>query len=98
MEKDIERKLKQKVESLGCLCLKFVSPQTSGVPDRIIVAPSGISYFVECKFGKNGRVSVKQDKIRKLFNARQHTIFYISSEADIYNLGNIIETDLKYAF
>lgn len=48
-EKDIERKLKKRVESLGCMCLKFVSPGYAGVPDRMILAPGGKIIFVELK-------------------------------------------------
>lgn len=49
LEKEIERKLKKRVEALGCLCLKFESPGFTGVPDRIILMPGGRLFFVELK-------------------------------------------------
>ena len=48
-ERDIERKLKKRVEELGCLCLKFECPGYTGVPDRIILMPGGEAFFVETK-------------------------------------------------
>ena len=68
-EKDIERKLKKRVESLGCMCLKFVSPGYAGVPDRMILAPGGKIIFVELKApGKKERPrqSYVQRKFREL--------------------------------
>ena len=49
MEKDIERKLVNRVRQAGGRCLKFVSPGTAGVPDRIVLLPGGRIVFVEVK-------------------------------------------------
>lgn len=49
LEKDMERYLINRVKQRGGICLKFVSPGRAGVPDRIIVLPSGRVYFVEVK-------------------------------------------------
>ena len=49
MEKEIEMKLKQEAELLGGWALKFVSPGTAGVPDRIVLLPKGKLAFVELK-------------------------------------------------
>ena len=68
-EKDIERKLKKRVEAMGCLCLKFESPGFTGVPDRIILMPGGEVFFVELKApGKKERPRQRyvQDQLRKL--------------------------------
>lgn len=48
-EKDIEQKLVKAVKAVGGLCLKFVSPGTNGVPDRIILIAFGKIAFVEVK-------------------------------------------------
>ena len=48
-EKDVERKLKKRVESMGCKCLKFESPGFTGVPDRLILLPGGRVAFAELK-------------------------------------------------
>lgn len=48
-EKHIEAKLKREVKQIGGLALKFVSPGTAGVPDRIVLLPRGKLCFVELK-------------------------------------------------
>ena len=49
VEKQIERGLKKIVEAAGGRAWKFVSPGTSGVPDRIVLLPGGRILFVEVK-------------------------------------------------
>ena len=48
-ESQIERRLVEGVKRLGGMCLKFVSPGTLGVPDRIIITVKGRVIFVELK-------------------------------------------------
>ena len=49
LEKEIERHLREGVKSLGGMCLKFVTPGFTGVPDRIVLMPGGKLCFVELK-------------------------------------------------
>lgn len=66
LEKDIERKLKKRVEALGCMCLKFESPGYTGVPDRIVLMPGGGAFFVELKApGKKERP--RQEYVQQQF-------------------------------
>ena len=46
-ESQIERRLVEGVKRLGGMCLKFVSPGTLGVPDRIIITAKGRVISVE---------------------------------------------------
>lgn len=48
-EQQIEIRLKEKVEGIGGLSLKFISPGTAGVPDRLVLLPGKEIYFVELK-------------------------------------------------
>lgn len=48
-ESQIERRLVQGVKAKGGMCLKFTSPGTPGVPDRIVLTSEGRVYFVELK-------------------------------------------------
>lgn len=48
-ESQIERRLVEGVKRFGGMCLKFVSPGTLGVPDRIIITAKGRVIFVELK-------------------------------------------------
>lgn len=57
-ESTVEKHLADRVKRLGGLCWKFVSPNLSGVPDRIVVLPGGRVYFVELKApGRTPRVN-----------------------------------------
>lgn len=59
LEKDIERDLVRMVKTYGGLCLKWVCPGWSGVPDRIVLLPGGRVVFVELKRPR-GRLSQLQ--------------------------------------
>ena len=48
-EKTIEKKLVQAVKSMGGLAPKFTSPGLDGVPDRLVLLPSGKIAFIELK-------------------------------------------------
>ena len=48
-ESQIERRLVEGVKRLGGMCLKFVSPGTLAVPDRIIITAKGRVIFVDLK-------------------------------------------------
>lgn len=60
LEKDIETKLTLMVERHGGLCLKWVCPGWSGVPDRIILLPGAHVIFAEIKRPKGGKLSKLQ--------------------------------------
>lgn len=69
LEKDVESRFKHEVEKHGCMCLKFVSPGFTGVPDRIVLIPGGRICFVELKApGKKERPRQRyvQGLLRKL--------------------------------
>ena len=59
-EKRVERHLVVGVKKLGGMCLKFVSPGTSGVPDRLIITKDGRIIFAELKTDV-GRLSKIQE-------------------------------------
>lgn len=64
-EKYIERKLVEAVRKAGGLAPKFVSPGWDGVPDRIILFPSGRMAFAELKSpGKKQRPLQLRRKIQ----------------------------------
>ena len=49
LESKLESDLGKEVRKLGGMSLKFVSPGMAGVPDRLILLPNGVSFFVEVK-------------------------------------------------
>ena len=48
LERNVEARLVKRCKENGWYCRKFVSPGYRSVPDRVVVAPSGV-YFVELK-------------------------------------------------
>ena len=48
-EANIEQSLRLRLQKMGCLVYKFVSPGNDGVPDRIVVRPTGETIYVELK-------------------------------------------------
>ncbi len=71
VEKDVEKKLRTWLKHVvkGALCLKFVSPGYTGVPDRIILLPGGRIVFAELKRPKEKerkRQEYVQGKLREL--------------------------------
>lgn len=48
-EAQIEQRLVKGVKKFGGMCLKFVSPSTPGVPDRLIITATGKVIFAELK-------------------------------------------------
>lgn len=48
-ESAVERVLQKSIKQQGGWCLKFVSPGTAGVPDRICLLPGRVLAFVELK-------------------------------------------------
>ena len=65
-EKDIERRLGERLKELGCLYYKFVSPSTPGVPDRIVILPGGKTIYVELKTEAGRLSSVQKRQIARM--------------------------------
>lgn len=83
LEKDIEQKLRKMVEAHKGLCLKWVCPGWSGVPDRIILLPGGRVIFVETKRPKGGKISVLQSWWRKKLQVLGFTHYFVFNQDDI---------------
>lgn len=49
LEKEIESRMCDMIRKRGGLTYKFTSPNSPGVPDRIVITPAGVVWFVELK-------------------------------------------------
>ena len=93
-EKCIEIQLRNEARKRGGLCLKWVSPGTKGVPDRIIIWPGGRIHFIEVKT-KAGVLSGSQQHIFcELINHRAD-VFIIRGMDDVSRYMKKIDEDLK---
>lgn len=88
LEKDIEKRLGTEVKHLGCLYYKFISPGNSGVPDRIIVTPSGVVIFAELKTSVGKKTALQMAQISKLrgHNQRVVAVYGISGVEKLVDL------------
>ena len=65
-ESAVERKLVAGLRARGWRALKFVSPGTDGVPDRICLGPGGRVVFVEVKTDTGRLSAVQRAQIERL--------------------------------
>lgn len=83
-ESAFERKLGDYIKSLGGKVYKWVSPGTSGVPDRIAILPGGKVIFIEVKRpGLGDGLSVRQKKIIATLVGLGCTVWRISDMEDL---------------
>lgn len=66
-EKQVERYFCKKMEKLGCQTYKFVSPGCVGVPDRIVILPGGMTWFVELKRAGGEMSAVQWVMLKKMY-------------------------------
>ena len=93
-ESDIEKYLKKQIEELDGLCLKWVCPGQSGVPDRIIILPKGKVIFVELKNGKQGRLSALQRRMQAVLKRLQMRTYVLSTKTEIDELITELRDEL----
>lgn len=91
LERDIERALVGMVKRHGGLCLKWVCPGWSGVPDRIILLPGGRILFAETKRPKGGEVRKLQDWWHRTLRRLGFRCLVIKTRSDIQLLEELIQ-------
>lgn len=89
-ESTIEKHLVIKCREHGYLCWKFTSPGLRGVPDRIIISPSGAVYFIELKCPSGRPSPIQLRRYRELESHGRPTIF-------AYNVEQIDRFFLRHA-
>jgi hypothetical protein len=85
-EKTIERKLVQSVKAMGGIAPKFISPGLDGMPDRLVLLPSGKFGFIEVK-RHGGKPRPLQTARYELLRRLGFLVFVLDDEAQI---GGII--------
>lgn len=97
-ESSIEGGLRKKLKRLGCLFYKFVSPGNNGVPDRIVITPSGEVIFVELKTTE-GRLRPEQRiQLRRLAEHNAKTVvIYGKPDADdfVREIENTVRKEVR---
>lgn len=81
LEKDIEKRLRLGIKSLGGKAYKFSSPGNNGVPDRIVLI-RGRSFFVELK--RPGQdLNPRQRAVRKDFKKLGFEVYKLDTIDDV---------------
>lgn len=83
LEKDLEAVLVHRIRALGGQCLKWVSPGTRGVPDRILLLPGGRIAFVEMKRPAGSRVDPLQKYWSQALANLGFLVYTIRTEAEL---------------
>lgn len=83
LEKEIEKKLVAAIKDLGGLCLKWICPGFTGVPDRIILLPGGRIAFAELKRPKGSKVAPLQKYWRRVLLGLGFRHYMIYTEDDV---------------
>ncbi len=82
-EASIEQGLRIRLQKLGCLFYKWVSPGNNGVPDRIVITPDGSVIFVELKTSRGHLSPDQRVQIRRLSkNHARVVVIYGKQDAD----------------
>jgi hypothetical protein len=77
-ESTLERRLVREVERMGGLALKWVSPGNRGVPDRIVILPSGQTVYVEMK-APGMPLRPLQERWSRILRGMGHFVYKIDS-------------------
>lgn len=70
LEKEVEKFLVREIKKLGGVSFKFISPGNAGVPDRIVILPTGKVVFVELKTDRGKLTKLQEVQIKKISNLR----------------------------
>lgn len=85
-ESSLELALVRHVADLGGRAYKFSSPSQRGVPDRLVVLPSGRVIFVELK-APTKKPTRLQQHIHGQLRALGHTVLVIDSLEEISHVA-----------
>lgn len=84
-EKSIERYLVARVKDLNGICLKYSNPGMIGYPDRIVLLPWGVTFWVELKSKGKHLQAIQRERISQMANIG-HIVYVCDSKEDIDDL------------
>ena len=93
-EVKVEDHLTARIEALGGLCEKHVSPGRRGPPDRLITWPWGKMRLVETKRPGVTKLRIEQERDHKRRRARGVNVFVLNEKVLV---DDWIESELRRA-
>ena len=88
LEREVEKYLTDEIEKLGGKCFKFIPDFARGMPDRLVLLPNKISFWVETKRPEGGKLSAAQ-KLRHVELRRLGQDVYVAWSRD--DVDGIVE-------
>lgn len=89
-EKALERRLVEKVKSLGFVAVKMNDQMNAGLPDRMIVLPSRRVLWVEVKSKGKKPTALQESRMRQL-RALGHMVFVAGDTDELNQVLEYIE-------
>ena len=86
-ERELQQKVLKYLKQQSILAVKVDSTSTRGLPDLLVILPSGEVHFVEIKT-PTGKLSVHQQRIHQQLreqNANVHTIRSLEEVEKLFN-------------
>lgn len=81
LESAVQSKIIKQLEKLGCIVIKIIRANKSGIPDLLVLLPNGRAVFIEVK--KPGGVASKlQQYYIELFRKQGFTAFICDDPQD----------------
>ena len=87
LEHEVESRLVARVRSLGGLCVKFIPDAMTGMPDRLVMLPGGLVYWVETKRPVGGKLSAVQRHRHRQLRALGQQVYVCWSAEDVDRLA-----------
>lgn len=85
-ERDVEKYLVEKLESIGLKCMKFLPDMLNGMPDRLVLLPDRQVVWVELKT-KGGAVSELQKLRHRELERRGHVVEIVWTKDQVDELA-----------
>lgn len=82
-EKAIEKYLRDIVKLLRGECIKLNPEWNAGIPDRLVILPGRVIFFVECKRPKGGKISARQTFWRNIILKLDLDHYFVKSKEEI---------------
>jgi hypothetical protein len=83
LEAAIESYLRERIDVLGGLCMKFIDPGQRGAPDRLVVLPNKPTFYVEVKRPRYGRLGAHQIRYHQRLRDRGQRVWALWTKEEV---------------
>lgn len=91
-EKTLEARLRKEIEKRGGMAIKLMSQLHRGLPDRMVLMPQGVVYFVELKSTGEKPTGLQNHCHQQLRNLG-HTVYIVDSTQRLQDFLFIVDIE-----